>query len=85
MSYDVLVNEAKALSQEEKLDLLAVLVGMLKLPINDEDKKSGGLVFPSINPQMEISADTMSMVIGKLPDGFDVDAVTAEMWEHLAT
>ena len=40
MSYDVLVNEAKALSQEEKLDLLAVLVGMLKLPTNDEDKKS---------------------------------------------
>lgn len=84
MSYEVLVNEAKALSQEEKLGLLAALVGMLKVSTSDEEEKSGGLVFPSIDPQIEISADTMSMVIGKLPDGFDVDAVTAEMWERLA-
>ena len=84
MSFETLVNETKSLTQAEKLNLLTAIVEMLKISARDEVGAKDSLVFPHIDTQMAISDDTMNMVVGKLPDDFDVDKATEEMWECFA-
>ena len=84
MSFETLVNEARSLTQAEKLNLLTAIVEMLKISARDEVEVKDCLVFPHIDTQMAISDDIMNMVVGKLPDNFDVDKATEEMWEYLA-
>lgn len=42
------------------------------------------LKFPHVPKGRTISPRTMSMVIGAMPDDFDYDKATDEMWEELA-
>lgn len=50
------------------------------------DKGNGKrrLVFPHVPKDRRISAKAMSMVIGKMPENFDFDKATDEMWEDFA-
>lgn len=50
----------------------------------DRRHTAGKLIFPHINKEHKISQETMELVIGPMPKGFDFDKVKDEMWEEFA-
>lgn len=70
------------LSDSDQLWLSDKLRSNVKKETNAE--KLAKLKFPHIPKNRKISAETMSMVIGPMPEGFDFDKATDEMWEEFA-
>lgn len=58
-----------------------------KLIENTEKKERNGkkeLVFPHISEDLQPSPELMAMVLGPVPEGFDIDKELEQMWEERA-
>lgn len=51
---------------------------------NKHKKHSKELVFPHIDDNMEPSPELLAMVLGPVPDDFDIDKELELMWEERA-
>ena len=55
-----------------------------KLLEKKEKKETKELVFPHIEDDFKLSPKLQEMVLGPVPDGFDIDKELEQMWEERA-
>ena len=51
---------------------------------NKGEKRKKELVFPHISEDLKPSPELMAMVLGPVPEGFDIDKELEQMWEERA-
>ena len=83
MSYESIVQNIATMTESEQLNLISVIVNLLK-DNNQSFNKNQKLDFPCIKKDFSISKQTMDMVIGKLPDNFDLEKESDKMWQEMS-
>ncbi len=82
MNYEAIAENIDTMTETEKLNLITLIVKSLKN--SSTPKKGNDLIFPHIDKNIPISQTTMNLVVGKIPESFDIEKATDEMWKGFA-